>query len=134
MTAYDRLVARFSERPQINCWSPTEYRVVMRGWHMHDGACAAAPMADGKTLEAACEELLRQVERPEVELVAGACDQQCENRYDDSPKSRLAHRRLWDFIERTAAEVDRWPAWKRRLPPCPSNGCNMATGHPGECE
>lgn len=136
MTAYDRLMIRFNgHRPRVSCWSPTEYRVVYDDWHLHNGAAYGSPCADGKTLEAACDALLRQVDAAHAELVEGRhCDQPCANRYNASDKSKLAHQRLWEHITRTAAQVDRWPAWKRGLPPCASEGCNMATGHPGECE
>jgi hypothetical protein len=132
--AYDRLVERFKgQRPQIDCWSPTQYRVAYHGWHRHNGAAYGAPFADGKTLGAACEALLNQVDAPEAELVQGSCDQLCANRYNASSKAKLAHRRLMDFIQKTAAEVDRWPAWKRGLPPCPNDGCDRAVGHKCEC-
>lgn len=133
-SSYDKLVERFvGSRPAVQCWSPTQYRVAYHGWHVHDGACSGAPFADGKTLESACAALLRQVNAEHVMLVEGDCDQPCANRYTSSPKARLAHGRLMAFIEDSAARVDRWPAWKRGLPPCPSEGCNMADGHPGEC-
>lgn len=134
-TAYDRLVVRFGgQLPRIECWSPTQYRVVYDGWHLHSGAVSGSPCADGKTLEQACDSMLRQVDAEHVELVRGRhCDQACANRYTASPKFTLAGKLLMEHIERTAAQVDRWPAWKRGLPPCPSEGCNMAVGHPGEC-
>lgn len=135
MSAYNRLVCRFGgQRPQIQCWSPTEYRVQVTGWHVHSGAATSAPFGDGKTLEAACGSLLRQVDAPHVDLVTGDCDWQCEARYSGSPKARIAHGLLVRVLEESAATVNRWPAWRRGLPPCPSDGCNMATGHPGECE
>lgn len=130
---YDKLVQRFGRRPEIQCWSPTEYRVIVAGWHEHNGAVTSRPCGDGKSLEAACESVLRQVDRPHVELVEGECDWQCEARYSGSEKAKLAHGHLMAFIKEAAARVDRWPAWKRGLPPCPSEGCEMAVDHPGEC-
>lgn len=134
MTAYDRLVERLGSRPEIQCWSPTQYRVTVPGWHYHSGAVSGRPCGDGKTLEAACESFLRQMGLPHVELVEGGCTLQCENRYSDSDKAKTAHRLLCEHIERAAEQVSRWPAWKRGLPPCPTDNCEMAVGHPGECE
>jgi hypothetical protein len=132
MTAYDRLAARFG-RPEIQCWSPTEYRVIVHGWHQHSGAATGEPIGDGKTLEAACEVLLAAANRPEVEVVEGECDRACAARYRRSPKAEIARRGLMSVIEQAAAEVDRWPAWKRCLPPCPADGCTRAAGHKCEC-
>lgn len=135
MSIYDRLVTRFGgQRPQITCWSPTEHRVSYLDWHLHDGASAGAPVADGKTLEAACARLLKNVDRPHVELVAGCCDQQCASRYGISPKFKLAMRVLQTVVAEAAAEVERWPAWKRGLPPCPIGECVLAAGHDGSCD
>lgn len=132
MTAYTRLIARFhGQRPTIDCRSPTQYRASYPSWHTHSGVCTGAPAADGKTLELACEALIAQIDALHVELVEGSCSQPCANRYTASPKFKLAHRRLLDSIRGAAAEVDRWPAWKRGLPPCAN--CDLADGHPGEC-
>lgn len=134
LSAYARLCVRFGgETPAIQCWSPTQYRVSYHGWHLHDGAAHGAPSADGKTLEKACEALLERVDREHVDLVRGGCDRQCERRYDASPKARLAGKLLMAFVEECSARVQRWPAWKRGKPPCATDDCEMAVGHPGAC-
>jgi len=132
-SAYERLVACFGgQPPQVQCWSPTEYRVTYHRWHLHDGASTSAPFADGKSLEAACESLLRQIDQAHVELVEGDCDWQCEARYSGSPKAKLAHGLLLKILEESAATVARRPAWKRGLPPCAN--CDLAAGHPPPCD
>lgn len=133
MSAYSEVVRRFG-RPHVTVFSATEYRVwVQSGWHVHDGAASGDPSGDGKTLGKASQALLNYIAQPHVMLVHGTCDQACCNRYNQSRASQLASKRLWQFIEEAADNVERWPAWKRGLPPCAVDECYLADGHKGVC-
>ncbi len=45
-----------------------------------------------------------------------------------TPKSRT----FWKTAERSAAEVEKWPAWKRGLDPCEDERCERELGHEGK--
>ncbi len=129
---YDEVTRRFG-RPHVDVFSATEYRVWVRsGWHVHDGAATGDPVGHGKTLEAASKALIAYCDRPQAEVVHGECDQACCNRYSASPKSKLATVAFWNFLKEVSEQVERMPHWKRGLPPCVEERCDLAAGHKGD--
>lgn len=136
VTAYDQVVARFArfgKKPIIAVYSPTEYRVEIVGWHVHNGAATSALFADGRSLEKACAALLKYIERPASMVVEGDCDYQCASRYMKSKSHQAAARAsLRTVVDEAADAVDHWPAWKRGLPPCEEDECERELGHDGK--
>lgn len=133
MTSYDQVVKRFGKRPQVDVFSPTEYRVWITGWHVHNGAATSDPVGQGRSLEKACEALLRYVDAPASMLVKGDCDVRCYAKYSQSESHQKAARDgIRAILEENAATVESWPAWKRGLPPCADEECEREDGHKGK--
>lgn len=120
-------------RPTVNVFSPTEYRVTVPGWHVHNGASTSRPFGDGRSLEKACEALLRYCNRPASWVADGdECDHRCHAQYMHMEDKQAASRAsLREVTERAAHTVAHWPAWKRGLPPCEDELCEREDQHEG---
>lgn len=133
MTNYDKILKRFGKRPSVLVFSPTEYRVTVSDWHVHNGAMTCRPCGDGTTLENACANLLAFCDQPASMAVEGDhCDHVCSAKYMKSKThQKAAHASLRSVIACAAANVESWPAWKRGLPPCVEQECEREADHEG---
>lgn len=132
-SAYNRITERFGKTPQVQVFSPTQYRVAIRGWQVHSGASTSEPFADGRSLEKACEALLRFIDDPAAWVHEGSCDHLCHAKYSRMrDKQVLNRKRFRTVVEEAAATVARWPAWKRGEPPCEDDDCEGVLGHDGK--
>ena len=134
MTSYDNVVTRFGRKPEVQVFSPTEYRVTISGWHVHNGASSGRPIGDGRSLDGACRALLAYVDRPASMVFEGEyCDRVCHVKYAKSePHQEAARASLRSVVEDAARTVDSWPAWKRGLPPCEDERCERELHHKGK--